>query len=189
MLPIDNIPTNQTKRNLGDRVHFDPPIPLKMHQVSRTSLDTLQESEEPFLKDPEASRQYSDRLEKSTYFSWTVTVPWVFCLVLLIGNAFQARQSGLFSGPPPKYYWSERELGKLTNNITIRCLTDESIDIAKKEIPATLKHVRFTGGLRYNETKHLYREIEPNQVDYVGHPTPEIESAWEELISSMCEHF
>lgn len=81
--------------------------PLKMQEIPRTSLDTLQESEEPFLKDPEALQQYN--LGNSTYFPWAV--PWVFCLLLLIGNAIQARESGLF-GPPPKYYWSARELGK-----------------------------------------------------------------------------
>ncbi|KAJ5509055.1 hypothetical protein N7527_011198 [Penicillium freii] len=76
-----------------------------MQEIPRTSLDTLQESEEPFLKDPEALQQYN--LGNSTYFPWAV--PWMFCLLLLIGNAIQARESGLF-GPPPKYYWSAREL-------------------------------------------------------------------------------
>jgi hypothetical protein len=59
------------------------------------------------------------------------------------------------------------------------------IEIAKKEIHAHWKQTKFTGGLRYNESKQLYRQIEAGMPDYAGIPTPEVDSAWHELISSM----
>jgi hypothetical protein len=64
-------------------------------------------------------------------------------------------------------------------------LTNLRTEIAKREIPATSKQIKFTGGLRYNETKQLYRQIEHGIPDYAGIPTPAVDSAWHELISSM----
>lgn len=63
-------------------------------------------------------------------------------------------------------------------------LPNSQTEIAKREIPATLKQIRFTGGLRYNESKQLYREIEPGMPDYTGLPTPEVDAAWHKLVSS-----
>lgn len=46
------------------------------------------------------------------------------------------------------------------------------------------KPTKFTGGLTYNETKQLHRQIDPNLPDYAGFPTTEIDLAWKKLISS-----
>jgi hypothetical protein len=44
--------------------------------------------------------------------------------------------------------------------------------------------VKFSGGLKWDETKQLVRQIDPTTPDYGGIPTPEIDAAWLELISS-----
>ncbi|KAH8900092.1 hypothetical protein GQ53DRAFT_836057 [Thozetella sp. PMI_491] len=68
---------------------------------------------------------------------------------------------------PARCYWAPTEL-----------------EIAQREVSATTKRVLFTGGLRYNESKYLYREVELGIPDYAGFPTPEIDAAWEAIIST-----
>lgn len=69
--------------------------------------------------------------------------------------------------------------------IVFDLLSNLPTEIAKREIPAILKQVKFTGGLRYNESKQLYRQVEPGIPDYGGTPTPSVTAAWHELVSSM----
>jgi hypothetical protein len=60
------------------------------------------------------------------------------------------------------------------------------IDALKSQI--ALHEVAFTGGLELNETGKLVRIIEPGQPQYVGLPTPEIDSAWNELMLGNLLH-
>ena len=59
---------------------------------------------------------------------------------------------------------------------------------AKREIPATSKQVRFTAGLRFNESGQLYRPVDPTRPVYVGTPTAEMDTAWEDLTRSESNH-
>ncbi|KAJ5689014.1 hypothetical protein N7462_003406 [Penicillium macrosclerotiorum] len=54
------------------------------------------------------------------------------------------------------------------------------LDALKPQIQ--LHQVQFTGGLELNETGKLHRIIDPEQPQYVGPPTPEIDAAWDELM-------
>lgn len=51
-----------------------------------------------------------------------------------------------------------------------------------KEIPATTKRVRFTAGLVYDENRELVRTHHPDQPEFVGTPTPEVDAAWDDLM-------
>ena len=48
----------------------------------------------------------------------------------------------------------------------------------------TTKQVKFTAGLKYNETGHLYRPVDPTFPAYVGTPTEEMDAAWHSLSGS-----
>jgi hypothetical protein len=58
------------------------------------------------------------------------------------------------------------------------------LEIAQREVPARTVQVKFSGGLKWDETSHLIRQIDPTIPDYGGIPSPEIDAAWQELISS-----
>lgn len=57
-------------------------------------------------------------------------------------------------------------------------------EIAQREAPTVTKRIKFTGGLGFNESHQMYRQIDPNILDYVGFPTPEIDAAWAEITES-----
>ncbi|OKL61631.1 hypothetical protein UA08_03512 [Talaromyces atroroseus] len=140
-----------------------------MENCTRSSFEsTLHETETPFLTTFEKSSDYTNyRTSRRVQLGWAVIAPWVLSLLLLaVIVIIEIRVNGLIGGPPFGY-WTAHEL-----------------EIAKREIPATLKQIRFTGGLRYNESKQLYREIELGVPDYSGIPTPEIDAAWHDLIST-----
>ncbi|OAL29030.1 hypothetical protein AYO22_02466 [Fonsecaea multimorphosa] len=48
----------------------------------------------------------------------------------------------------------------------------------------SLEIVKFSGGLKWDETSHLIRQIDPTIPDYGGIPSPEIDAAWQALIST-----
>jgi hypothetical protein len=152
-----------------------------MEDFSRPSSESLHDSESFFLSDFEKSGGFSNDARARRRLPWTVIVPWVLCLVLFVGILVQA--SILVS--PSRGYWSRNELGSL---VFIHIVINNSYPrtgIAQREVPAITKQIRFTGGLRYNESKQLYRQIEPGIPNYAGVPTPEIDAAWHEIISSM----
>jgi hypothetical protein len=62
------------------------------------------------------------------------------------------------------------------HQLTIRCCKDPI-----KSALAT-ETVRFTGGLHYHKNGTLYRETIEGQPQYVGEPSPEIDSAWNRLL-------
>lgn len=55
-------------------------------------------------------------------------------------------------------------------------------ETVQNEISAISKQIRFSAGLRYNESQELVRTSSSGHKDYVGDPSPEVESAWEELM-------
>lgn len=64
-------------------------------------------------------------------------------------------------------------------------------ETVKKEIAPVSKKIRFTAGLRYNESRDLVRTVHPGLPEYVGTPTLELDAAWEDLIggSSTLQDF
>jgi hypothetical protein len=42
---------------------------------------------------------------------------------------------------------------------------------------------RFTGGIEVDNEGKLYREINPLEPQYAGEPVPEIDKAWDDLLS------
>jgi len=44
------------------------------------------------------------------------------------------------------------------------------------------KKVYFTSGLKYNDKQELYRPVYPGIPQYVGEPSPELDTAWENLL-------
>lgn len=67
--------------------------------------------------------------------------------------------------------------------LTQFCLCHE--ETVGKEIPATTKRVRFTAGLVYNENRELVRTHHPDQPEFVGMPTPEVDAAWDDLMGGL----
>jgi hypothetical protein len=59
---------------------------------------------------------------------------------------------------------------------------------ATREIPTTLKEVKFTAGLKFNESGGLELIIDPALPAYVGTPTPEMDALWHELTESRSIH-
>jgi hypothetical protein len=47
-----------------------------------------------------------------------------------------------------------------------------------------VKKVVFGGTLRYTDSGHLYMDKGPENVEYFGPPSPEIDQAWKNLIQS-----
>lgn len=47
---------------------------------------------------------------------------------------------------------------------------------------AEYHEILFTGGIEENEQGRLYRVQEPGQVQYVGAPSQEIDTAWNDLL-------
>ncbi|EMR81581.1 hypothetical protein BcDW1_9835 [Botrytis cinerea BcDW1] len=45
--------------------------------------------------------------------------------------------------------------------------------------------VRFTGGLHFHKNGTLYRETIEGEPQYVGEPSPEIDSAWNQLLKGQ----
>jgi hypothetical protein len=45
-----------------------------------------------------------------------------------------------------------------------------------------VQKVKFSGGLSFDENGTLYRNFDPNAVQYVGEPNKAIDHAWAELL-------
>ncbi|KAL7917364.1 hypothetical protein ACQKWADRAFT_306946 [Trichoderma austrokoningii] len=45
-----------------------------------------------------------------------------------------------------------------------------------------IKKVKFTGGLKFSENGTTYRDVDPNQTQFVGEPSPQLDNAWKSLI-------
>jgi len=48
-----------------------------------------------------------------------------------------------------------------------------------------LVEYQFTGGIQVNNEGKLYREVDPLEPQYVGEPSPEIDKAWDDLLSGL----
>jgi hypothetical protein len=62
------------------------------------------------------------------------------------------------------------------HQLTMRFFTDPIKGVLASET------VRFTGGLHFHKNGTLYRETIEGQPQYVGPPSPEIDSAWNRLL-------
>jgi hypothetical protein len=56
------------------------------------------------------------------------------------------------------------------------------IEAARRQIPLAMKQVKFTGTLKIVDGVGLIREIDPTLPAYVGTPSPEMDTAWKEII-------
>ena len=56
------------------------------------------------------------------------------------------------------------------------------LETVQNEIPAISRQVRFSAGLRYNESQELVRTSSPGRKEFVGDPSQELDSAWEEIM-------
>ena len=139
-------------------------------------------SSESGLLLPERSEMtdFAPKLGHKSRWKLTSIVPWIMCVVLLAGWIIEAYTP---PGIQPNY-WRQGELGLYQMISHTNINSNVATEVARKEVPTTNKRVRFTGGLRYNEIKQLFRQIEPGTIDYVDFPSPEIDAAWEALISS-----
>ncbi|EXJ58084.1 hypothetical protein A1O7_05508 [Cladophialophora yegresii CBS 114405] len=128
--------------------------------ASRASSETvrdLSDSEQP-LKHTRSKKRKCVQLQQA--FPWLLSGFMLFALILQHWR-HQSRQC------VPVGYWGSSDL-----------------EIAQREVPERTLQVQFSGGLKWDETSHLIREIDPTIPDYGGIPTPEIDAAWQELIST-----
>jgi hypothetical protein len=51
-----------------------------------------------------------------------------------------------------------------------------------KDISELIEY-RFTGGIQVDHEGKLYREVNPLEPQYAGEPVPEIDKAWDDLLS------
>ncbi|KAJ5113792.1 hypothetical protein N7456_002326 [Penicillium angulare] len=85
----------------------------------------------------------------------------ILCIGLAV--AFASSRNRVLAG-----YWNPTDLKTVQN-----------------EIPAVPKQIRFSAGLRYNESHELVRTGSSGRKEYVGDPSPELESAWEEIMGAV----
>ena len=132
-------------------------------------------------------------IRRKRWFRYSVAIPWLVSMILLILSValgISSIRSGICR---PVSYWAPTELGKSLrfsvrhdnmletfSRLTKFCLCHE--ETLKNEIPATTKRVRFTAGLVYNEDRELVRTHHPDQPEFVGTPTPELDAAWKDLM-------
>ncbi|KAJ2982629.1 hypothetical protein NQ176_g1258 [Zarea fungicola] len=127
---------------------------------SRSSIESEEGIGSQLLASTKAEHSAPSKRRLRPASFWLDVLPWTLCAVLFGLNIFNITR-------PAKCYWHENEL-----------------EIARKELLPNHVRTRFTGGLRYNSSKALIRQIEPGQPDYVGFPSPEIDAAWHRLIST-----
>jgi hypothetical protein len=151
---------------------------------SRLSSD----SESPFLSNVENPVQFIPMHLVRKRLPCDVIIPWTLFSVLLIALLVQTRilPPGISdSCDPSQYFWAQSEPGQhlapnLSNSIySIRA------EIVKREIPSVPLQIQVKDGLRWNESKQLFRQRDPDsKFDYAGIPTPEIDAAWAALVPS-----
>ena len=160
-----------------------------MDESSRSSAESEKEFRKAFLTGDLSAPSEHTACHGCKYrrpSPFTVYIPWLLSLILFVCLVVLAigKKSCVPAG-----FWKPYELGKSIRSlarvvdITRRYLTihSSSKEPVKREVPATLKQVRFTAGLKYNESHQLGRIIDPTKPQYVGIPTPEIDVAWREL--------
>jgi hypothetical protein len=151
-----------------------------MEAHARSSSESFHDSDSFLLNDSEDPTISLKNEQVKKRFLWQTIIPWILNAFLLVMLLLETRSlTGMPSG-----YWSKSEPG-LSAFCIDRPVANVYQDFAKREIPIVTRRVKFTGGLTWNSTKQLHRIIEPSIPDYAGIPTPEIDSAWKELISSM----
>ncbi|UKZ77009.1 hypothetical protein TrVFT333_004725 [Trichoderma virens FT-333] len=133
------------------------------------SEEKLQEAE-ALLPDPENAGFKHNELRAATpfqrvarLFNWTGLVHWtlhVSFVLTIVAMLLGSRHGG--------QQWNESDF------ITV-----------KKEFRNNMSQVRFTAGLKFNSTKQLYRPIYPNQTQYVGEASKEIDDAWDDIIGAV----
>ena len=52
----------------------------------------------------------------------------------------------------------------------------------------SIKKVKFTGGLKFDENGTTYRAVDPGKTQYVGEPSPQLDHAWRSLIRGISLH-
>ncbi|KAM7220100.1 protein of unknown function (DUF3328) domain containing protein [Rhypophila decipiens] len=95
-------------------------------------------------------------------------LPWLISLILTLLLLKQAALKSTVHDSCSKCIWKEFE-----------------IRAAKRQIPLTTTHVKFTGGLKIVDGVGLVREIDPTLPVYVGTPSPELDAAWEDIVQPL----
>jgi hypothetical protein len=149
----------------------------------RLSHDSAQDSEAPLLSEQKRETEWESARLSPKSRSWVVIVPWILNGILLVGLIIQGWKIDSLRDPEISKFWAKNEFGThysyaITNNNLLQ------VEVAKKEIPDEYVQIKFAGGLRFNESGQLYRELDEDVPDYAGTPTLEIEAAWRDLISS-----
>ncbi|TGO44296.1 hypothetical protein BCON_0553g00030 [Botryotinia convoluta] len=114
----------------------------------------------PLLGDEETQQQDSQKQSPkhqrlAEWLAWGVLM--IFCLIVLSDNIrLRRRQSG--------------ESAFITDLTAVKPISE-------------LIEYHFTGGIQVNHEGKLYREVNPSEPQYAGEPVPEIDKAWDDLLS------
>ncbi|KAM3073489.1 hypothetical protein ACMFMG_004613 [Clarireedia jacksonii] len=77
----------------------------------------------------------------------------------------------------------------LFDNIRLRqtqnCASAFNTDLTTAKHISELIEYRFTGGIQIDHEGKLYREVNPLEPQYAGEPVPEIDKAWDDLLSAV----
>lgn len=87
-----------------------------MEKSSRSSSESSHDSETPFLKDFEKLNGSTKYIRVRRRLNLALVVPWVLCVVLLIGNVLLGLRIDGAIGGPSIGYWTELELGMSSFN-------------------------------------------------------------------------
>ncbi|KAH8647913.1 hypothetical protein BX600DRAFT_443251 [Xylariales sp. PMI_506] len=123
-----------------------------------------EEEERETCLDPDTEGLGLDYPSPSRRTAWSQSTIWLVIMLTLVGFI-----TGYISRGSPTLDTESFERGYSTD-----------LELAKSSI--RVHGVRFTGGLKYDDNGTLYRNHPPDQKQYVGQPSSELDSAWEEII-------
>lgn len=156
-----------------------------MDRPSRLSISPRDESEDGLLGGDSASARRTTcsncnsrrRPSFSTLLPWMLSTVLLACLVILTVRSSQGcTKAGFwrnseFGESAPRIYWQ---------NATRHKRSDPYQATVTRELSPSFREVRFDATLKYNESHQVYRPV--TYPPYVGAPSPEIDTAWENLL-------
>ncbi|KAK3312965.1 hypothetical protein B0H66DRAFT_538051 [Apodospora peruviana] len=110
-------------------------------------------------------------------------LPWLISLFMTLLLVKQAALISIAHDSCSKCIWKEFEISKSTTPKTLN--RPKQRRAARRQIPLTTTHVKFTGGLKILDGVGLVREIDSTLPAYVGTPSPELDAAWEDIVQPL----
>lgn len=135
----------------------------------------------PLLGDEGTQQQESQKQSPKhrrfvEWFAWGVLM--FLCFVALFDNIRLRQKQSRVSAFGTDL---SKSSSKIMNEGSVN--TNLCYHIAAAKHVSELIEYQFTGGIQVDHEGKLYREVNPMEPQYAGEPVPEIDTAWEHLLS------